>query len=296
MDFSAASPYFSTQTITALAEVVTGGSAGDSTPSIGVYRSGPKLERFFGGLNITLRIGNASRVPTVRVVLEQENKQPDGRATIIRVIEAAADPRDYLDDTAKLAAVVDYLNRRLTFDGYELRKIGQTFKVVALATNTVAAAALKEKAKALDLESVHSDFDRALTQADTDPSDAITAACSTVESVCKCILDELGKPYPTNKDIKGVVGEVAKHLNLSPGRDDLPKEWEQDIRTILSGLFNVVGGIGSLRTHAGDAHGRGKHPVPADARIARLAIHAASTVSLFYIETWQRTTARTKRL
>jgi hypothetical protein len=25
------------------------------------------------------------------------------------------------------------------------------------------------------------------------------------------------------------------------------------------------------------------------ARIARLAIHAASTISLFYIETWQRT-------
>jgi len=187
---------------------------------------------------------------------------------------------------------VDYMNKRLLFDGLELRKIGQVFKVVAFATNTVAAAALKEKAKALDLDSVQNDFERALREADSDPADAITAACSTVESVCKCILDEMGKPYPAKKDIKGLVGEVAKHLNLLPGRDDLPKEWEQDIRTILSGLFNVISGIGSLRTHAGDAHGKGKNPVPVDARIARLAIHAATTVSLFYIETWQRATAR----
>lgn len=292
MSSVAAQTRFSTQTITALAEVVTGGSAGDSSPSIGHYRSGPKLERFFGGLNVELRIGNASRVPTVLAALEHENRQPDGRATIIRIVEACADPRDFLDDEPKLLAVVDYLNKRLHFDGYELRRIGQLFKVVALATNSVAAAALKQKAKSLDLDSVHNDFERALSEADSDPADAITAACSTVESVCKCILDEMGKPYPTNKDIKGLVGEVAKHLNLSPGRDDLPKEWEQDIRTILSGLFNVIGGIGSLRTHAGDAHGKGKNPVPADARIARLAIHAASTVSLFYIETWQRTAAK----
>ncbi len=180
------------------------------------------------------------------------------------------------------------MNKRLLFDEFELRKIGNTIRLVALATNTVAAAALKDKAKALDLGSVHDDFERRVSQADTDPAGAITAACSTVESVCKCILDEMGKPYPSKKDIKGLVGEVAKHLNLSPGRKDLPKEWEQDIRTILSGLFSVIAGIGSLRTHAGDAHGKGKNSVPADARIARLAIHAASTVSLFYIETWQR--------
>jgi len=260
----------------------------DSTPSIGHYRSGPKLERFLGGLNIELRIGNASRVPSVQSVLENENRQPNGRDTIIRVIEAAADARDYLDEPKKLIGVVEYMNKRLTFEGYELRKIGNIYKVVTMATNMVAANALQEKVKALDLTSVHADFERALNEAERDPADAITSACSTVESVCKCVLDEMGRPYPANKDIKGLVGEVAKHLNRSPGRDDLPKEWEQDIRQILSGLFSVVGGIGALRTHAGDAHGKGKKHIPVDPRIARLAIHAASTVSLFYIETWQK--------
>lgn len=295
MSATALSARFNNETIAALAEVVTGGSAGDPRPSIGQYRSGPKLERFFDGLNIELQIGNASRVPAVLDVLQRENKKPDGQTTIIRVIEACVDPRVYLDAESKLIAVVDYMNKRLQFDGFELHRAGQVYRVVALVTNAVAAAALKEKARVLDLDSVHQDFERALTEANSDPADAITAACSTVESVCKCILDEMGQPYPSNKDIKGLVGEVARHLNLSPGRDDLPKEWEQDVRMILSGLFNVISGIGSLRTHAGDAHGKGKKPVPADARIARLAIHAASTVSLFYIETWQRTTARSEK-
>jgi len=283
---------FSIQTLTALTEVVTGGSASDSTPSIGHYRSGPKLERFLGGLNIPLHVGNASRVPSVQQALDNAACESGGTDAIIRVIEAIADPRDYLDEPEKLTAVVEYLNKRLEFDGFQLRRLGQSYKLVALATNSVAAAALKDKAKALDLDSVHMDFERALAEAERDPADAITSACSTVESVCKCVLDELGKPYPTNKDIKGLVTEVAKHLKLSPGRDDLPKEWEQDIRQVLSGLFSVVGGIGALRTHAGDAHGKGKKAVAVDPRIARLAIHAASTVSLFYIETWQKLVQR----
>ncbi len=288
-------PKFSIQTIAALAEVVSGGSASDSKPPIGHYRSGPKLERFFAGLNIELRIGNGSRVPAVTDRLTFLNNEASERTAIVQVIEAVADPREYLDEPPKLDAVIAYLNKRLTLDGCELRKIGSTFKVVAVATNTVAADALKARADALDLHSVHADFERALSQAESDPSSAVTAACSTVESVCKCILDELQVPYPTSKDIRGLVTEVAKHLNLSPGRADFPKEWEQDIRTILSGLFSVIQGIGSLRTHAGDAHGKGKNPIPVDARIARLAIHAASTVSLFYIETWQRAITGSRR-
>lgn len=289
MNFSSASSRFSTQTIAALTEIVTGGvgSGFRPNPPIGIYRSGPLLEQFFASCNLELEIGN-SRVSAVRNVLSYENSQPNGRETIVRIIEAAADPRDFLEQPEKLDAVVKYMNQRLTLDGFELRKFGNLFKVFEVSTNASIAAALKDKAHALDMESVNSDFERALKESESDPSSAITAACSTVESVCKCILDEMKIPYPKSKDIKGLVKEVAKHLDLSPGRDDLPKEWEQDIRTILSGLINVTAGIGSLRTHAGDAHGKGKNPIPADSRIARLAIHAASTVSLFYIETWQR--------
>jgi hypothetical protein len=43
-----------------------------------------------------------------------------------------------------------------------------------------------------------------------------------------------------------------------------------------------------LRTHGGDAHGREKGFKRIDARIARLALNAASTIALFLIETWER--------
>jgi hypothetical protein len=279
---------FSTQTIAAIVDVVTGGPGTSDNKPIGLYRSGPVLERFFGNLDIDLKIGSGSRLPSVRDALDDENRQQGGRERIIRVIEACADPRDFIGQEDRLAAVVDHLNKRLRLDGYELRDANNAFRVVTNSSKTVAATALTERSRALDLQSVQDDLDRAIGQAESDPASAITAACSTVESVCKCILDEMNKPYPNKKDIKGLTKEVAEHLQLSPGRRDLPAEWEQDIRTILSGLYNVIGGIGSLRTHAGDAHGRGKKDVKVDARIARLAVHAASTVSLFYIETWQR--------
>jgi hypothetical protein len=117
----------------------------------------------------------------------------------------------------------------------------------------------------------------------TDPEGAITAACSMVESVCRCILQEMDLPLPAKKDISHLVGEVQRQLNISPARADLAP----DVKQILGGLGNAANGIGALRTHAGDAHGRDKGAVTADARLARLAIHAASTISLFFIETWR---------
>lgn len=277
---------FSVQTIHAVAEAVSGGSANDNRAPIGHYRSGPKLERFFGALNIQLKIGSGSRLPTVIDALTSVNqREPEA---IVRVIEAASDPRDFLDEPDKQAALVEYLNKRLKFDGFELRANGNLWKLFTLGTGSIAAESFGNVITSLDYASVEADLQRALAQADADPEDAITSACSIVESVCKCILDDMQKEYPSKQDIRGLVTEVSKHLNLSPGRDDLPPEWAADIKQILGGLASVTGGIGALRTHAGDAHGRGKRKAPVDARVARLAIHAASTVSLFFIETWNR--------
>ncbi len=277
---------FSVQTIHGLAEVVTGGSANDNSKPIGHYRSGPKLERFFGSLNVELRIGNGSRVPTVIDALSRANKQEP--EAIVRVIEAVADPRDFLNEPEKHTAVVEYLNKRLKFDGYELKANGNHWKLFPQGTGSIATESFGNAITVLDYSSVEADLQRALAQADNDPEDAITSACSTVESVCKCILDDMGKEYPAKQDIRGLVTEVSKHLNLSPSREDLPSEWAADIKQILGGLASVTGGIGALRTHAGDAHGRGKRKAPVDSRIARLAIHAASTVSHFFIESWNR--------
>jgi hypothetical protein len=51
-------------------------------------------------------------------------------------------------------------------------------------------------------------------------------------------------------------------------------------------MNSVVDGIGSLRTHAGTAHGHGKRSYRVQARHARLAIHASHTLVGFFLETW----------
>lgn len=272
---------FSVQTIEALTEVITGGSGYGRTPPIGVYRSGPKLVEFFRHLGHTLSV--ASRVPSVRQLLDEINARPDAEAALTRVIEQAADPRDFLDDPARLTVVMEYLNRRLGLDGFELRPSGGRSRLIKTDAPSAAVADLRARIEAFDLDSVRRDFERAL--AGGDPEDAITAACSMVESVCKCLLDLMGQEYPADKSIAGLAKAAGRALNLSPDRPDLTA----DVKQILNGLGTVVGGIGALRTHAGDAHGRGRGTARVDARIARLAVHAASTVSLFLVETWHRT-------
>jgi hypothetical protein len=273
---------FTISTITALTEVVTGGSGTGIINPIGKYRSGPQLELFLGAVGIELHIGNNSRVPSVRQVITQANEMnPDA---IINLILQVADQREYLESPEKCDKVVEYLNARLNGDGYELKEISGKYKLLKLGIVGASAIALTKMASKLAFESVQADFERALNQSETDPEDAVTSSCSTLESVCKCLLDEMKKPYPSNQDIAGLAQAVENNLNLSPGREDI----EPDIKRILGGLANVSRGIGSLRTHCGDAHGHGKNINRIDSRIAKLAIHSASTVALFFIETWQK--------
>jgi hypothetical protein len=101
-------------------------------------------------------------------------------------------------------------------------------------------------------------------------------------------LAELSRDLPARRDIDGLIKAVQEPLGLKPGRADLPLEIANDVRQVLGGLTSAAAGIGALRTHAGDAHGRERNFGRIDPRIARLAIHAASTVALFLIETWER--------
>lgn len=95
-------------------------------------------------------------------------------------------------------------------------------------------------------------------------------------------------PLPAKKDVQGLYRAVREPLGLSPEKVSAADEIADDVRAILNNLAGAVGGIGALRTHGGDAHGR-EHRAPrrVNARIARLAIHSAGALALFLIETWQ---------
>ncbi|MBY3254531.1 abortive infection family protein [Rhizobium laguerreae] len=209
------------------------------------------------------------------------------QAVLRKIVELAADPRDFLDMPGKQQEVIDYLNARLIFDGLRLETHSRGVHLVAENQAASVVNALHQAAATIDFDTVKLDLDRALKSADDDPEDAATSACSVVESVCRSILVELNLPFPANKDIRSLYRAVAEPLGLSAGKEGIKDEIADDVRTILGGLASAVQGIGALRTHAGDAHGRERGYRRVDARIARMAIHSASALALFLIETWQ---------
>jgi hypothetical protein len=279
---------FSPFVIKALVDTITGGSGNDPTPPIGIYRSGPRIEQFFLDCGLDMSIGPGSRVPTTTDAIRRAARGDDADDNLTRLLLRVADPRDYLTEPEKGQAVLDHLNQVLEADGLAIAIVNGKPQLTAKQLAGVVISAFVQKVALLDFDTVQLDISRALASAKGDPEDAVTAACSLIESVCRSILIELNLPLPPKKDIEGLIRAVQEPLNLSPGRMDLPAEIENDIRQVLGGLTSVAKGIGALRTHAGDAHGREKGFRRIDTRIARFAINAASSIALFLIDTWER--------
>jgi hypothetical protein len=249
------------------------------------YGNHSQIEDLFGGSNLEI-VPRASQGigSRTRDTLNRANSTPSEHNGLKKLIENVADLRGYRNDPDRNARTVQCLNETLRPDGFELRMINGRWRLFTAASGQAVTEQLDKKIGALDFDSVKVDFERALSQADNDPEDAVTSACSLVESVCKCILEEMNVSLLSKQNIQHLSESLAKELNLSPARRDI----EPDIKQILGGLQNVAAGIGALRTHSGDAHGRGRSQSRIDSRIARLAVHAASILALFYIETWQR--------
>ena len=279
---------FSPYVIKALVDAITGGSGNDPAPPVGVYRSGPKIEQFFLDCGLDMRIGAGSRVPATTNFLRQTMAEWDGDDRIERVVLKVCDPREYFSEPERAAAVREHVNRTLEPDGLAVTVAGGK----ALLTERLGTGVIIEpfltKVATIDFDTVQIEIARALPNLKDDPEDAVTAACSLIEAVCRSILIELGLPLPAKKDIEGLLKAVQEPLGLSPGRTDLPTEIEQDVRQILGGLTSVAKGVGALRTHGGDAHGRERGFRRIDSRIALLAINAASSIALFLIQTWER--------
>ncbi len=140
---------------------------------------------------------------------------------------------------------------------------------------------LNQVLKDRDLAGVDMEFERALANVEKDPPAAITAACSILESLFKVYIEDNSVEMPADQSLKPLWKMASKHLGLDPSSIG-----DDDVKKVLSGLNSVVDGIGSLRTHTGSAHGRGRRAYRLQARHARLAVHASHTLVAFFIETW----------
>lgn len=178
---------------------------------------------------------------------------------------------DKQKDKARLEAALARYNLTYGFGG---RVYG--------ATVTAPSRSLAEKLREISIREIEEEFERAQRTIDSDPPAAVTAACAIVEAFCKTYISENGLDLPANQTIKPLWGVVSKHLRIAPESVEA-----DDLKRILSGLSSIVDGIGSYRTHAGSAHGHVGRSYRVAPRHARLAVHAAHTLCLFAMETWQ---------
>ncbi|MBW1616061.1 MAG: abortive infection family protein [Deltaproteobacteria bacterium] len=136
--------------------------------------------------------------------------------------------------------------------------------------------------KKFDKEFVFKEWEKALKRRDDDPEGAITASRSLLESVCKHILDEIGVDYDNKSDLRKLYKATATNLNISPSQDT-----EQDLKKILSGVFSIVQGLGSLRNKIGVAHGQGEKKVEPNLHYAELAVNLSGALASFLIATYE---------
>lgn len=142
---------------------------------------------------------------------------------------------------------------------------------------------LEEFIRDRDVLAIEAEFNRALTNVEANPREAVSAASNILESLCKAYIDEEGLEMPAKQDLQPIWTAVRKDLGFDPSKVE-----DQDLQKVLSGLISVVDGIGALRTHASSAHGAGKTSYKLEPRHARFAVHSAHTVALFILESWAK--------
>jgi hypothetical protein len=144
---------------------------------------------------------------------------------------------------------------------------------------------LKTHAKNLDAGHLATQIRRMESSVDADPDLAIGTAKELIETVCKTILAERGKPVLGTPDIPTLTKATFKELKLVPdGVPDSARGCEV-IKRLLSNLGTVGNGLAELRGLYGSGHGKHAKSSGLKPRHAKLAVGAASSLATFLFET-----------
>jgi hypothetical protein len=145
---------------------------------------------------------------------------------------------------------------------------------------------LSRKATLLTADQIHTQIARINASIDGDPALAIGTSKELVETTCKTILTNLGEAAGS-LDLGDLVKAASKQLKLLP--DDVPNaaKGADAIKKTLRSLAATVSGLGEMRNYYGSGHGQDGRARGLTPRHARLAVGAASTLAMFWIETYE---------
>jgi hypothetical protein len=123
-------------------------------------------------------------------------------------------------------------------------------------------------------EYISNSWQKALGRIEEDPSGAITAARSLLESVFKKILEEKKVEFSKNDDFGVLWKKVSKVLDLGLSNDE-----NEMMKRFLGACNSMIGSLAELRNRSGDAHG-GKGSTVDDAH-SRLIVNISGAFAGF---------------
>ena len=124
---------------------------------------------------------------------------------------------------------------------------------------------------------------------ENDPALAIGTAKELVETCCKTILAERGKPVTGSPDISTLTKETLRELKLVPEGVADASRGADVIKRLLGNLGTIGNSLAELRGLYGTGHGKHGRASGLNIRHAKLAVGAAATLSRFLFETHQET-------
>ncbi len=260
-------------------DAVVGIVTGDS--GVCRYRSGSDLVRLFNvyGAKDTYGAGFPSRAGYTGEKVRGMNGTP----RLPKVLCAVLHPREFLDLEMEQQPAIDYLNRWLRFDGFEIvtdsdgvprvrsRRGSMVEFVDPLAgSDEDAQRFLDEQRRKCDDKLLGGDWDGAVTNA--------RSMLETVLSDIERAVDPTAPAY--DGDLGRLFKKVQTLLALEPSRPDL----ETPLRQILTGLSSIVVGIAGVSNKIGDRHVRTYAPKK---RHAILVVDSGKTLASFLVSTYR---------
>lgn len=204
----------------------------------------------------------------------------NGTSSLRKLINTIFDAREWIDKDLKPEVAAEQLNKFLKFDGFELVRDGEHFKVRetgAVAVQFDSPFPESQEVNHVFIEEQVRKCDKKIDEGDF--GGAITNARSLVEAVLLEIEKQLSPAQPQyDGDLIKLNKRVQSLLNLDPARKDI----SDMLRQVLSGLISVVNGLAGMRNKMSDAHAAG---YKASKHHAKLAANSAKTFADFIFDT-----------
>lgn len=229
------------------------------------------------GANDEYGQGFPSRWQYAESRLRELNDTPALAALICEVL----DPREFLDTDYDAAEAINYINNRLSYDGYEIAIEGGFAKIRNLQGVHVEARHPFEGSEEHSHLFINEQIEKSERKIqDEDYDGAITNARSLVEAVLAQIESDLdSSPSKYDGDLPKLYKRVQKLLKLDPARPDV----DQSLKQVLSGLTSIVQGLSGLSNKMGDRHVRTYKP---SRHHAILVCNSAKSVCNFLFDTY----------